>query len=88
MAAHWFSGWPGAVCLKCGAEDPAEAALGDPEVKFDLVTGSFTFPTPAAAAAYAVAAVCPVDDDPTIHPWLSKVLELGSDQPFSDGGPE
>ena len=24
---HWFSGWPGAWCLKCGAEDPREVCL-------------------------------------------------------------
>ena len=27
MAEHRWSGWPGAVCLKCGAEDPIEACM-------------------------------------------------------------
>ena len=26
---HWFSGWPGAFCLKCKAEDVTELCLGD-----------------------------------------------------------
>jgi hypothetical protein len=27
MAEHRWSGWPGAFCLNCGAEDPREIAL-------------------------------------------------------------
>lgn len=27
MAYHKWSGWPGALCLKCGAEDPWEVAI-------------------------------------------------------------
>lgn len=26
---HRWSGWPGAYCLDCGAEDPREVALAD-----------------------------------------------------------
>ena len=26
---HWWSGWPGAFCLFCGAPDNAEQCLGD-----------------------------------------------------------
>lgn len=26
---HHWSGWPGAFCFKCGAEDPMEIALAD-----------------------------------------------------------
>lgn len=26
---HWWSGWPGAYCMKCGAEDPLEICLAD-----------------------------------------------------------
>lgn len=26
---HHWSGWPGAVCYKCGAPDPDEVALAD-----------------------------------------------------------
>jgi len=25
---HWWSGWPGAYCLKCGDEDKDELCLG------------------------------------------------------------
>lgn len=25
---HWWSGWPGAFCLGCGADDPNEICLG------------------------------------------------------------
>ena len=27
--SHHWSGWPGAYCLKCGAEDPMEIAIGE-----------------------------------------------------------
>ena len=33
---HHWSGWPGAYCLHCGAEDPIEIALADNT--YDLVT--------------------------------------------------
>jgi len=26
---HRYSGWPGAYCLGCGREDPAEAAIAE-----------------------------------------------------------
>lgn len=26
---HWWSGWPGAWCAKCGTDDPAELCLAD-----------------------------------------------------------
>jgi hypothetical protein len=26
---HWWSGWPGAVCMKCGEEDKDEICIGD-----------------------------------------------------------
>lgn len=29
MSEHRWSGWPGAWCLDCGAEDPREIALAD-----------------------------------------------------------
>lgn len=32
---HKWSGWPGAWCLDCGAEDPFEIALADGDVDFD-----------------------------------------------------
>lgn len=29
MGYHRWSGWPGAYCMYCGAEDPMELALAD-----------------------------------------------------------
>jgi hypothetical protein len=29
MAGHRWSGWPGAYCLDCGAEDPIEVCIAD-----------------------------------------------------------
>lgn len=29
VGQHWWSGWPGAWCMKCHAGDPAEACLAD-----------------------------------------------------------
>jgi len=26
---HWWSGWPGAYCMKCGAEDKDEICLAE-----------------------------------------------------------
>jgi len=26
---HWWSGWPGAFCMKCGTEDVMETCLAD-----------------------------------------------------------
>jgi len=26
---HWWSGWPGAYCMKCGADDMDEACIGN-----------------------------------------------------------
>ncbi len=26
--SHWWSGWPGAFCLKCGVDDLMELAIG------------------------------------------------------------
>jgi len=34
---HHWSGWPGAYCLHCGAEDPIEIALADNT--YDPVSG-------------------------------------------------
>jgi len=28
VTEHWWSGWPGAFCLKCGAEDKDEICIG------------------------------------------------------------
>lgn len=39
MAEHRWSGWPGAYCLDCGAEDPREIAMADGNIFFDCIIG-------------------------------------------------
>lgn len=29
IGEHWWSGWPGAYCMKCDSEDPDELCLAD-----------------------------------------------------------
>lgn len=29
VGEHWWSGWPGAFCMKCGSSDPDELCLAD-----------------------------------------------------------
>ncbi len=38
-AGHRWSGWPGAWCLDCGADDPYEIALADGRIDDDPDTG-------------------------------------------------
>lgn len=40
MAEHRWSGWPGAFCLDCGAEDMREVALAEGWLQFDGADGS------------------------------------------------
>jgi len=28
LTEHWWSGWPGAYCMKCGSEDKDELCIG------------------------------------------------------------
>ena len=53
---HHWSGWPGAQCLKCGAEDPMEIALG--ENMFDPETDEWR--DDEARKKYVAASICPV----------------------------
>jgi hypothetical protein len=53
---HWWSGWPGAICLKCGAEDPREISLadgGDGEVPPEQLVCP-AFDSPAVYAGYEI----------------------------------
>lgn len=52
---HWWSGWPGAYCTKCGCEDPMEIALADGD--FDATDG--TWVSPEKEAAFKLKNVCP-----------------------------
>lgn len=56
MTEHRFSGWPGAFCLDCGAEDPREVVLA---------TGNVTFECEIVAAEGSRACRCPTADE-----WL------------------
>lgn len=58
MAQHRWSGWPGAICMKCGAEDPMEIALADNH--YDPCSG--TWDTEEHKQESIKANVCPVED--------------------------
>ena len=55
MSHHW-SGWPGAVCLHCGTEDPMEHALAND--LFDPWTERWV--SPDAEREYLSDSVCVV----------------------------
>jgi len=55
---HRFSGWPGAICLKCGRPDPMEEALADGV--YDPVTNEWTDERRKEEALQAC--VCAVSD--------------------------
>lgn len=45
VGVHWWSGWPGAYCMKCHASDPHEECLADCECQchehdFDELTNA------------------------------------------------
>ena len=54
---HWWSGWPGAICLRCGTEDPLEIGLADNT--YDPITGKWD--TEEHRLAFVAASICPVD---------------------------
>lgn len=54
---HWWSGWPGAYCLKCGSEDPMEIAIADNW--YDPFTDQWD--TPEHKAQVQAANLCPAD---------------------------
>ena len=61
---HLFSGWPGAYCLKCGAEDPYEIWLADDKIEFhgdpSLPAMELRFGSPKERLEYYAAMICPV----------------------------
>lgn len=62
---HKWSGWPGAYCLLCGAEDPYERALVDGIIDFEkLPDGTYDIVIPPAAQEEInKALICPVADE-------------------------
>jgi hypothetical protein len=58
---HHWSGWPGAWCLKCGAEDPWEIALADGLWELDEnMSDIHWLGTAEQRAALEAATICPV----------------------------
>ena len=60
MSRHWWSGWPGCFCKKCGAEHALENAIG--LNWYDPVTGKFDTPEHQKEVEDADG-VCPVEDE-------------------------
>jgi hypothetical protein len=61
---HHWSGWPGAFCFKCGADDPREALLHLFEADLNKNDEIF-LGTPEEKAALDAAMICPVKG--TLH---------------------
>ena len=61
MSRHRWSGWPGAYCLKCGADDPMEYAIG--MNYYDPWTGLWD--TEEHRQEYLKDNVCSVEDERT-----------------------
>jgi hypothetical protein len=58
---HLFSGWPGAYCLKCGAEDVMEIWLADEKVVFgENGEVEFQFNSPEEKLEFYKAMICPI----------------------------
>lgn len=51
---HHWSGWPGAFCLHCGADDPMEAAIASGD--YDPYTRAWR--TAATEGEYKAASIC------------------------------
>lgn len=70
---HWWSGWPGAFCYRCGAEDAMENAfgLGWCDFQYDEngepTDGPMVWDTPEHKALVEKMSHCP-DDDPLPDP--------------------
>ena len=66
---HHWSGWPGAICLKCHREDPMEIALADNTYE----PWSGVWATEDLKAAYIRDSVCPIKGvlvwDQTTKQW-------------------
>lgn len=55
-AEHRWSGWPGAFCLRCGAEDKVEICVGEHPEAF---SGEETLDNPMGFAQHCVNGPCP-----------------------------
>ena len=61
MTEHRWSGWPGAWCLDCGAEDPREIALAEGRMNAD---GDVVLTAEEAAAMH-----CPEPGSNRFNPY-------------------
>ena len=60
---HHWTGWPGAMCLHCGCEDPWEIALADGDIDFDD-NGEISINSVELQAKIDKDLVCPSRGDP------------------------
>jgi hypothetical protein len=70
MTKHSWSGWPGAWCLDCGADDPYELAMGDDRIDFDD-NGNAIF-SEELLAEIAPKMICPESGSGRHNPYLRK----------------
>lgn len=65
---HRWSGWPGAWCLDCGADDPYEIAIADDRIDFDPDTGNPII-TDELRAELAPLMICPEPGSKRYDPY-------------------
>lgn len=68
---HRWSGWPGAWCLDCGADDPYELALADGLIDTDGETTWFR--DDAVKAQIEAAMICPEPGSKRHDPYARTV---------------
>lgn len=59
---HRWSGWPGAICLRCGSEDYAEYGLANNLL--DPATGEWV--SESDKLAYQASLICPADTESNV----------------------
>lgn len=76
MSAHRWSGWPGAYCLDCGAEDPYEIAEADGKIDYvdDLSVPEGIRPViaPEVQAEIDKAMICPEPGSNRCNPYTER----------------
>ena len=82
---HRWSGWPGAWCLDCGADDPFEVALakGEWDTVEDPATGETTgivFKAPGAEERLKALLVCPEPGSKRFDPY-ARLSEKQTEDP-------
>lgn len=67
---HRWSGWPGAWCLDCGADDPHEIGLADGRIDTD--GEKVWFSSPEAEAEIKAAMICPEPGSKRHDPYIAR----------------